>query len=88
MPVRVKPRARANKIEGFREEAFLVCVTAAPTDGQANAAVLEVVAKSLGCAKSSLHLERGQKSRDKVICVTALSSEEVASRLDEIISED
>ena len=41
LPVRVKPRGKANKIEGVRAGVLLVSVTAAPTDGQANAAVIE-----------------------------------------------
>lgn len=88
LPVRVKPRARSNKIEGVREGAAVVCVTAAPTHGQANAAVLEVLAKSLGCPKSSLRLERGQKSRDKVVSVALISAEEILARLKKILPEE
>ena len=81
LPVRVKPRGKANKIEGVRDGALLVSVTAAPTDGQANAAVIETLAKALGCAKSTLSLARGQKSREKMVCISQVSLEEIEFRL-------
>ncbi len=81
IPLRVRPRARHNAIEGVREGALLVSVTALPSDGAANAAVLELLAKTLKCAKTSLQLQRGGKSRDKIVLCPNLSSEEILARL-------
>jgi uncharacterized protein (TIGR00251 family) len=81
VPVRVKPRGRANIIEGVRNGMLLVSVTAAPTEGAANAAVIEVLAAALGWPKSQVHIERGHKSREKIICLSSLSAEEVCARL-------
>ena len=41
-------------------------VAAAPTDGAANAALCELIAKQLGVAKSAVSLERGAASRHKL----------------------
>jgi uncharacterized protein (TIGR00251 family) len=79
--VRVKTRARANGIEGARDGVLIIAVKAPPVEGAANAAVLEVLAKALRCAKSTLSIARGTKSRDKIVCVTQLGEDEVRARL-------
>jgi uncharacterized protein YggU (UPF0235/DUF167 family) len=63
--VRVQPKARRNAVLGWRGEAFRVCVTAAPDGGQANRAVIALLAETLGVPPSSLTLVRGASSRDK-----------------------
>lgn len=63
--VRVTPKASRNAVE--REgDMIRVRVTAPPEDGKANAAVLRLLAKSLGVAKTRLTLVRGATSRDKL----------------------
>ena len=44
--------------------------------------MLELLADTLGVAKSRLHLVRGHASRDKVVAVEGLTRGEVAQRLD------
>lgn len=81
LPVRVTPRSSRTKLtrEG---ESLHAWVTAAPADGQANAAVCELVAEALGIAKSRVSLARGATSRSKTLRVEGLSLEEVLDRLD------
>lgn len=66
--VRVTPNARANKVE-MEAEAIKVSVTATPSDGKANAAVIKLLSKALGVPKSRLILVRGHTSRHKVVRV-------------------
>lgn len=63
--VRVTPKASRNAVlvDG---EMLRVTVTVVPEDGKANAAVVKLLAKALGIAKSRLVLIRGATSRDKV----------------------
>ena len=63
--VRVTPRAARNAVlvDGDR---LRVTVTTIPEDGKANAAVIKLLAKALGVAKSRLVLVRGASSRDKL----------------------
>ncbi len=63
--VRVTPRASRNAVlaEG---DTIRVLVTVVPEDGKANAAVVKLLAKALGVAKSRLVLLRGATSRDKL----------------------
>ena len=69
--VKVTPKAKAERIKKeMREEGtalYKIYVTAAPEDGKANEAVIKLLAKNIGIAKSSLTIIRGHTSRDKVI---------------------
>ena len=62
--VRVTPRASRNAVVA-EEDVIRVLVTTVPEDGKANAAVVKLLAKALGIAKSRLVLVRGATSRDK-----------------------
>jgi uncharacterized protein len=77
--VRVIARASRNAAAGERDGALVVRVTAAPVDGAANAAVTAVVANSLGLARRDVVLERGERSRDKVVSVPASARERLAA---------
>jgi len=63
--VRVQPRARANAVKGWHGAALRVSVTAAPEDGKANRAVIDLLAETFDVAPSSINLVRGAASRDK-----------------------
>ncbi len=80
--VRVQPKSSRNQVDGFQDGALRVRVTAAPTEGQANAAVIAILAKTLGVSKSRLEIIRGHTSRDKVISVDALTEQEVRRKIE------
>lgn len=63
--LRVTPKASRNAIV-LSEEGLRAYVTVVPEDGKANAAVVKLLAKALGVAKTRLTLIRGETSRDKV----------------------
>jgi len=63
--VRVQPKARANAVKGWHGEALRVTVTAAPEDGKANRAVIDLLAETFDVAPSAISLVRGSASRDK-----------------------
>lgn len=63
--VRVTPRAARNAVV-LDGDTIRVLVTVVPEDGKANAAVVKLLAKALGVAKSRLELRRGATSRDKL----------------------
>lgn len=62
--VRVTPKASRNAVM-VEDGAIRVYVTTVPEDGKATQAVIKLLAKSLGVAKSRLTLIRGAASRDK-----------------------
>ena len=63
--VRVQPKARANAVKGWHGAALRVSVSAAPADGKANRAVIDLLAETFDVAPSSINLVRGAASRDK-----------------------
>lgn len=65
--IRVTAHARQNKITPSGDGALRVYTTCAPTDGQANAAVIKMLAEYFHVPKTSIKIIRGQTSRDKVI---------------------
>lgn len=83
LSVRVTPRADRNGIAGVRDDGtVLVRVSAAPTEGQANKAVLETLASALKLKKSQLTLASGETSREKKFKIVGLSADEIRSRLE------
>lgn len=79
--VRLQPRAGRAGIEGERDGALLVRVTAPPVDGRANAALCKLLAKRLGVAPSHVAVVRGASSRDKVVRVEGLDEAAVRAAL-------
>ena len=78
----VQPKSSRNRVDGFQDGALRVRVTAAPTEGQANAAVIAILAKTLGVSKSRLEIIRGYSSRDKVVSVDTLTEQEVQRKIE------
>jgi len=66
LEVRVQPRARRNEVVAQADGVFRVRVTAAPEGGEANRAVIALLAGALGVAPSRVELVRGAASRDKL----------------------
>ena len=80
--VRVQPRASCDRVLGFREGTLRVSVTAPPEGGKANSAVLELLAATLGVAKSRLRIVRGHAARNKLVVVEGLRFEDIVANLD------
>ncbi|MBX3118244.1 MAG: DUF167 domain-containing protein [Fimbriimonadaceae bacterium] len=79
--VKVIPRSSRNKVESPDGVTLKVWVTAAPTDGQANEAVIDVLAKQLKISKSSVTLVRGHTARNKRVRLQGLSHAEAIAKL-------
>lgn len=81
LEVAVQPRARRNSVEVVDGAKLRVWVTAAPEGGKANDAVVELLSKRLGVPKGSVRIVRGQRARNKLLSIEALSPKEVLDRL-------
>ena len=79
--VKVHPRAKKDAITGEVGEALKLSLTSPPVDGRANAACIEFFAKALKVSRSSVTIAAGESSRNKVIRVSGLNSEEIRVRL-------
>lgn len=79
--LRVVPRAPRPGVVGRHGDAWKVRVTAAPEDGKANEAVLELLSGALDVPPENLRPMSGKTSRDKVVSVRGMSAGEVNGRL-------
>jgi len=67
--VRLIPRASRTAIAGVREGVLHVRVTAAPVNGAANRALLELLAKALRVGPTTIRIESGATSSRKRLSV-------------------
>ena len=75
--VLVQPRASRAKIGPVHDGRLKVAVTAPPVDGEANAAVIETLAKALGVSKSAVEVIAGATSRRKTVRVSGIAASAV-----------
>ncbi|QXE91434.1 DUF167 domain-containing protein [Geomonas subterranea] len=75
--VHVQPRASRSEICGPKEGELRVRLTSPPVDDAANKQCVELIAKSLGVAKSKVSIKSGAKSRHKVVRVEGVERDEL-----------
>jgi uncharacterized protein len=68
----VLPRAKRCEISGVHGSALKVRVTAPPVDDAANRAIIQFFSTLLGISKSSLSIQAGLKSRNKILQINGL----------------
>ena len=86
LPIRLTPGASSDRIDGWDVDAdgrpvLKVRVRARPVEGEANAALILLLSKTLGVTRSAVSLARGGQSRLKMISVEGLDETEVRARL-------
>ena len=79
--VHIIPNAKIDKISGEYNRAIKIKLRAPAVDGKANAALRRFLAERLSIPQRAIVLQRGERSRDKVIRIDALSEEEVQNCL-------
>jgi len=78
----VAPNARNSSVKGISEEEVSLSICQPPVDGKANEEVVEYISGLLGVKKRQVTLDKGSKSRNKVVVVTGeISREEVYHKL-------
>ena len=82
LEVHVQPGARSDEVVGLRDGILHMKVKAPPRKGQANQALITLLAKALGLPKNDLAIVRGHTSRNKALDVQGISPEELKKRLD------
>ena len=80
--VRVKPRASRDLLEGEREGALIVRLSAPPVEGEANVALARFLAGAVDVPPSSVKILRGARGREKLLLFQGLAGDELRRRLE------
>ncbi len=87
LPVRAQPGARKPGVQGVRNGALKLAVTAPADDGKANKALVELLSSLLGVKRSQVELVQGAKSRDKRFLIRGLSRGLLEARIASLVKE-
>jgi uncharacterized protein len=79
--VKVVPGASRTKIAGLLGTALKLAVAAPPEAGKANAAVIELLAKTLGVKKSAIQITSGHTQPHKRIAIAGVTAADARARL-------
>ena len=81
LKIKVQPKSSRNQVDGYKEGVLRLRVTAPPEAGKANAAVISLLAQTLGIPKNHVRIVRGHASREKLVEVESLTPGEIERRL-------
>lgn len=79
--VRVVPRSGRSGVDGTRDGALLVRVTAPPVEGAANDELIAVLADALDVPKRAVSVVSGGQSRRKRVKIAGVTEAETRTRL-------
>ncbi|HKH31035.1 MAG TPA: DUF167 domain-containing protein [Gaiellaceae bacterium] len=82
LALRVSPGARTSALVGRHGEAWKVRVAAPPEDGRANAAVVQLLAETLGVPARTISVVSGHGARDKLVELAGIAPDEIDRRLE------
>jgi uncharacterized protein len=77
----VQPRASRTRIVGEHDGRLKIQLAAPPVDGEANAALLEFLARALGLKRSEVSLLAGESGRRKRVRVAGVAPDAAAAKL-------
>jgi uncharacterized protein len=80
----VSPGARSSAVVGRHGEAWKVRVSAPPEGGRANAAVVELLAETLGVPARTISVVSGRGARDKLVELAGIAPDEIERRLEAV----
>lgn len=65
--IKVSPRSAKNEVVKVSEGEYKVKLTAPPVDGQANEALIKLLAKFFGVSKSAINIVGGKTAKIKMV---------------------
>ena len=89
LAIKLTPGAATDRIDGWDLDAegrpvLKVRVRARPVEGEANEALVKLLARALGVPKSAVSVQRGGQSRTKILEIVGLSEDDAKSRLTDL----
>jgi uncharacterized protein (TIGR00251 family) len=88
LTVKVVPGASRSRVIGLWGKALRLAVAAPPQAGQANAALLKLLANTLGVRRAAVEIVGGQVQPVKRIHVSGLTADQTRARLADTLAQD
>jgi uncharacterized protein len=79
--VHIVPNAKTDKLVGEHGGAIKIKLRAPAVERKANTALRKFLAETLSIPQRAIVLERGERSRDKVIRINDMSEDDIRRRL-------
>jgi uncharacterized protein len=79
--VYLQPKASKNEIVGSYRDGIKVKITAPPTEGKANEALIRFLAKELGVSPSCIEITRGHHFREKTLKISGNVDQELVKKI-------
>ena len=79
--VQVQPRASRSEVVGVHGDALRIRLAAPPVDGEANDALVRLLAKVLGVATAAVTVTAGRASRKKTVVANGVEADAAARAL-------
>jgi uncharacterized protein len=71
LAIHVQPNAKRSEVTGVRGDAVRIRLAAPAVEGRANVALIALLAAAFGVPLRAVTLVRGEKSRRKIVRITA-----------------
>ena len=82
LKVYLRPKSSKNEIIGFYRDGIKVKITAPPTEGKANEALIRFLAKELGVSPSCIEITRGHHSREKTLKISGNIDQKLVKKIE------
>jgi uncharacterized protein len=82
LSVRVHPNARRSDFIGLMGDSYKLNIAAPPTDGRANEACVDFLAKFFGVRRTAVRLVTGQSSRTKIFEFDGVTPDHLRHKLE------
>ena len=79
--IRLQPGSSKNTITGHTDGVLHIKITTRPEKGKANESLIKYLSNLLGIPKSRIEIQKGTTSRNKILLIDGLSTEEISSIL-------
>lgn len=91
LSVRAQPRASRSALTGLVDDgrggvALKIAIAAPPVEGAANAAIVELIAKTLDVPRRAVTIAVGESGKSKLVDVEGLTVEQALERLRVIVA--
>lgn len=81
LEIRLKPRAKNDRMTVHESGRIDIAVTSPPLDGKANEHLIRFLAERIGVPIARLSLIRGGHSRNKIVAVEGMTTDEAMRRM-------